>query len=74
MSDPSGGRLGREEILALKFACYRQLGRWANTPASSPDQRAKHDALKRAVTVLNDHAYTHGCQLQPLTTKDHTDA
>jgi hypothetical protein len=75
MSDPSAaGRLTAEEILAVKFASYRQLARWASTPKLSPEQRAKRDALKRAVTVFNDHAYTQGCQLQPLTRQDRSDA
>ncbi len=65
MSDPPTGRLSREEILALKFAAHRQLARWANRPRLSADQHARRNALKRAVRVLHDRAFAHGCQLRP---------
>lgn len=65
MSDPPTGCLRGEEILALKYAAQRQLARWANTPRLSPDQHARRDALNRAVGVLHDRAFAHGCQLRP---------
>ncbi len=65
MSDPPNGRLSAEEILALKFAAHRQLARWANRPRLSPEQHARRNALKRAVGVLHDRAFAHGCQLRP---------
>jgi hypothetical protein len=71
VTDPLAKRLSGDEVMALKFASHRQLARWADTPTLSPYQRAKRDALKRAVTVLNDHAYTHGCELHPPTTENH---
>jgi hypothetical protein len=63
MSDPPSGRLSGEEILALKYAAHRQLARWADRPRLSPDQHARRNALKRAVGVLHDRAFAHGCQL-----------
>jgi hypothetical protein len=63
MSDPPTGRLSGEEILALKYAAQRQLARWADRPRLSPDQHARRNALRRAVGVLHDRAFTHGCQL-----------
>jgi hypothetical protein len=63
MSDLPAGRLSGEEVLALRFAAHRQLARWANKPRLSPDQHARRNALKRAVGVLHEHAFTHGCEL-----------
>jgi len=63
MSDPPTGRLSGEEILGLRFAAHRQLTRWANTPRLNPDQYAKRNALKRAVGVLHEHTFAHGCEL-----------
>jgi hypothetical protein len=63
MSDLPAGRLSGEEVLALRFAAHRQLARWANKPRLSPDQHARRNALKRAVGVLHEHAFTHGCVL-----------
>jgi hypothetical protein len=64
MSNAAAGRISGEEILALKFAAHRQLARWANKPSLSPRQHAQHDALKRAVAVLQDQAFADGCQLR----------
>jgi len=64
MSDASSGRLSGEEVLALKFAAHRQLTRWANKPRLSPDQHARRNALRRAVAVLRDEAFAHGCDLR----------
>jgi hypothetical protein len=63
MSDPPTGRLSGEEIRALKFAAHRQLARLSNNPELSPDQHARRNALKRAVGVLHDRAFAHGCEL-----------
>jgi hypothetical protein len=64
MSDPPTGRLSGEEILALKFAAHRQLTRWANRLRLSPAQHARRNALKRAVGVLHEQAFAHGCELR----------
>ena len=50
------------------FAARRQLARWADTPALRPDQRARRNALKRAVHVLQDHALADGCELHAPST------
>jgi hypothetical protein len=64
MSNAPAGRISGEEILALKFAAHRQLARWAKKPSLSPRQRAQRNALKRAVGVLQDQAFAHGCELR----------
>jgi len=61
---PTAAHLGAEEILALKFAANRQLARWAKKPRLSPDQHARRNALKRAVAVLREPAFAHGCELR----------
>jgi hypothetical protein len=61
---PTAAHLGAEEILALKFAANRQLARWAKTPRLRPDQHARRNALKRAVAVLREPAFAHGCELR----------
>ncbi len=63
MSGAPTGRLSGEEILALRFAAHRQLTRWANKPRLNSDQHAKRNALRRAVGVLHEHAFAHGCEL-----------
>jgi hypothetical protein len=63
MSHAPTGRLSGEEILALRFAAHRQLTRWANKPRLSPDQHTRRNALNRAVGVLHDRAFAHGCEL-----------
>jgi hypothetical protein len=64
MSDaPAVARLSGEELQALRFAAHRQLARWANKPRLSPAQDARRNALKRAVRVLHNHDFAHGCEL-----------
>lgn len=48
----------------LKFAAHRQLTRWANKRELSPRQHAQRVALLRAVRVLEDSAFAHGCELR----------
>jgi hypothetical protein len=64
MSAQPSARLSGDEILALKFAARRQLARWADRPSLGAQQRARRDALKRAVHVLQNRAFTHGCELR----------
>ena len=66
MTDRPTDRLTGEEVMALKFAARRQLTRWAHQKRLSPHQRAQRTALARAVRVLGEQAYDHGCGLQPL--------
>ena len=64
MSDAPAARcLSGEEIRALRFAAHQQLARWAKKPGLSSDQYARRNALKRAVGVLHEQAFTHGCEL-----------
>jgi hypothetical protein len=64
MSDaPAAWRLSGDELRALRFASHRQLARWSNKARLSADQRARRDALKRAVSVLRDPAFADGCEL-----------
>jgi hypothetical protein len=63
MSHAPAGQLSGEEILALKFAAHRQLARWAKKPRLCPRQHVQRNALKRAVRVLQDQAFAHGCEL-----------
>ena len=64
MSNAPAGRRSGEDILALKFAAHRQLARWAKKPGLSPRQHAQRDALKRAIAVLQDQVFAHGCELR----------
>ena len=64
ISDPGAGRLSGEDIQALKFAAHRQLARWTAKPSLSARQHAQRTALKRAVVVLQDHAFARGCELR----------
>ncbi len=59
-----GSRLSADEIVALKFAAHRQLSRWASKAGLSTHQHAQRAALKRAVHVLQNKTFTHGCELQ----------
>jgi hypothetical protein len=68
INQPTARRLSGDEVEALMFAARRQLARWADKPALRPDQRARRNALKRAVTVLRDHALADGCELHVPTT------
>jgi hypothetical protein len=74
MIDPPAQRLSDEEIVALKFAAHRQLARWSNKPQLSSHQHAQRNALKRAVRVLQDNAFTGGCELRAPIDEQHTDA
>lgn len=74
MSDgPSARRLSGNEVRALRFASHRQLGRWADKPGLSADQRARRDALNRAASVLRDPEFADGCELRPLRAQDGTE-
>jgi hypothetical protein len=64
MSADWAARLSGEEVRALKFASRRQLSRWTGKLGLSPDQHAQRAALKRAVQVLQDKAFAHGCELR----------
>ena len=64
MSDEVAARLSRDEVMALKFAANRQLSRWAKRLRLSPHQHSQRAALRRAVRVLQDDRFTHGCDLQ----------
>jgi hypothetical protein len=64
MSDEVAARLSSEEVMALKFAAHRQLSRWAKRPRLSPHQHSQRAALRRAVHVLQDDKFAHGCDLQ----------
>jgi hypothetical protein len=55
--------LSADEITALKFAAHRQLTRWAAKGRLSPHQNAQRPALVRAVRILEDQAFTQGCEL-----------
>ena len=63
MTDEPAARLSGDEVVALKFAAHRQLSRWAR-PGLSPHQRTQREALKRAVGVLQDKTFAHGCDLR----------
>lgn len=64
MIDAPADQLSGEQIAALKFAAHRQLARWAKKPALRSHQYAQRNALKRAVRVLQDQAFAHGCELR----------
>jgi hypothetical protein len=64
MSDELAARLSSDEVMALKFAADRQLSRWAKRPRLSPHQHSQRAALRRAVRVLQDDKFAHGCDLQ----------
>lgn len=64
MSDERRCRLTREELLALKFAAHRQLARWAKSGPLQPRQRARRDALVRAVRTLEGRALIESCELR----------
>jgi hypothetical protein len=64
MSNAPAARLSGDEVRALKFAAHRQLARWAKKPSLGPRQHSQRNALKRAVRVLQDQAFAHGCELR----------
>jgi len=63
VSDQPTRRLSGDEITALKFAAHRQLTRWAAKGRLSQHRDAQRPALVRAVRILEDQAFTHGCEL-----------
>jgi hypothetical protein len=66
MSDAPTHRLRGDDITALTFAARRQLTRWANRRPLQPHERARRTALIRAVRLLDDPAFAHGCELHPV--------
>jgi hypothetical protein len=71
---PTADRLSRDEVQALKFAAHRQLARWANKRDLQPRQRAQRTLLARAVRILGNQAFAHGCELHVLPGETRTDA
>ena len=67
-------RLSGEEIQALKFAAHRQLARWANRSGLTSRQHARRSALTRAVRILQDNAFAHGCELRIPDAENNDDA
>lgn len=63
MNDEQTRRLSADQVLALRFAAHRQLARWANKRDLTAHQRGQRAALKSAVGVLQDHAFSQGCEL-----------
>jgi hypothetical protein len=74
MTDEARRRLSGAELDALRFAARRQLARWSNKRQLSPNQQAQRPALTRAVRVLQDDAFTGGCELHRPTDKQDADA
>jgi len=74
MSDEPAPRLSGEEVLALKFAAHRQLARWSNKPRLSPHHYAQRTALKRAVRILQDQVFAHGCEVHVPNSEENVDA
>jgi hypothetical protein len=72
MSGEPSARLSGGEVRALKFASHRQLTRWTGKAGLSPDQHAQRAALKRAVQILQDKAFAHGCELRAHNTEQDT--
>jgi hypothetical protein len=56
-------RLSGEELAALKFAAHRQLARWAQKEQLSPRQHGQRTALGRAVHIIGNQTFVHGCEL-----------
>ncbi|MGI9097414.1 MAG: hypothetical protein ACR2H2_02785 [Solirubrobacteraceae bacterium] len=73
MNDEQTRRLSADQVLALRFAAHRQLARWSNKPKLSPRQHAQRTALTRAVRILQDHAFTDGCDLRACTDEENVD-
>jgi hypothetical protein len=74
MTDEPRQRLSGAELASLKFAARRQLSRWSDKPRLSPNQQAQRNALTRAVRVLHEDAFTHGCELHSSTDEQHAGA
>jgi hypothetical protein len=64
VSEAPTHHLSREEVQALKFAAHRQLARWAKRDQLRSRQREQRTALVCAVRVLEDKAFTDGCELR----------
>ncbi|MGH2941445.1 MAG: hypothetical protein ACRDLN_01530 [Solirubrobacteraceae bacterium] len=73
MIDQPRRRLSRAELDALRFAGRRQLARWSSKPQLSPNQQAQRGALKQAVRILEDDAFTGGCDLHVPDEEKHND-
>jgi len=71
---PPADRLSGDEIQALKFAAHRQLARWSNKRDLSLRQHAQRTALARAVRIVGDHVFAHGCELHALPGEEEADA
>jgi hypothetical protein len=57
--------LSGDEVAALTFAARRQLTRWVNRRRElKPREQAQRATLIRAVRVLGDRAFAHGCDLR----------
>jgi len=59
-------RLSPGQMRALKFAAHRQLARWAKQRELQPRRRAQRAELVRAVRILEDPGFTHGCDLRAI--------
>jgi len=59
-------RLSGNELAILTFAARRQLTRWASRGDLLPREREQRATLIRAVRVLDDRAFAHGCELYPV--------
>jgi hypothetical protein len=64
MTDAPAGCLSGEEVLALKFAGPSPARTMGQEARLSPHQHAQRNALKRAVGVLQSHAFAQGCELR----------
>jgi hypothetical protein len=67
-------RLSGAELDALKFAAHRQIARWSTRPQLRPNQQAQRTAPTCAVRVLQEDAFTGGCELHSCTDEQHADA
>jgi len=74
MTDDPRQRLSGAELASLKFAARRQLARWSNKPQLDPNQHAQRTPLTRAMRVLQESAFTGGCELHSSTGEQHADA
>ena len=70
MTDKPRQHLSGAELASLNFAAHRQLARWSNKPQLSPNQHAQRNALTRAIRVLQDNAFTDGCEVRSSTDDD----
>jgi len=56
--------LSADEMRVLKFAVRRQITRWANRRNPNSEQRAQRATLQQVLHVLEDDAFTSGCDLR----------